>query len=438
MAGSNFFKLFEEDLMVSFDEIENLVFTKREVLINNIVNKCGLLGFIAIYVAMVIRKSKYNLSIFRNSLIIDIKGGLILNKPEVSKESTNLTLERCHIPSLTIIKEMICHYKKYKKDLLHYKIQLKTADYNSFYSNYDFKNYIKFKDNQRYPFQNKRYLFYLLHFYIHKSILLANSEKILINIKNVVTVREFTPKILGYLSALCDLRVPLNLYLAIRSPNDQVSNTTLSMFNKIIAKNGIDADFAKGYADVPVYLEKISRQEFRIMPKNEPKVGIFLASYYTMEINQLQEYISKSIIPFIMRLKNEWCAKSITIFCHPSDLRPRKILNDRNFLVNMTLTRQAGRMLNFDVIICGNSSVAEEAFIEGIPVVYSGEMDTYEYDLYKYIKNSLAVDATYYIPTIEDVRIHYGNQQNIDLINTFFDGAISHETVDFIEAITQN
>ncbi len=438
MAGSNFFKLFEEDLIVSFDEIENLVYTKSEVLINNVLNKCGLLGFIAIYFAMVLRKSKYNLAIFRNTLIIDIKSGLILNMPELSNETTHLTLERYHIPSLAIIKEIIFDYKKYKRNLLQYQIQLNKTEHNYFYSSADYKYDVEFKKNQRYPFQNKRYLFYLLHFYIHKSILLANSKKILINIKNVVTVREFTPKVLGYLSALYDLRVPLTLYLAIRSPNDQKSNTTLNMFNKIIAKNGIDADFAKCHADVPVYLEKKSRKEFKKMQKIEPNVGIFLASYYTMEINQLHEYISKTIIPFILRVKDEWVAKSVTIFCHPSDLRPKKILNDRNFLVNMSLARQAGRMLNYDLIICGNSSVAEEAFIEGIPVVYSGEIDTYEYDLYKYIKNGLAVDATYFLPTIEDIRIHYECQQNKDLINIFFDGAFAHDTVDFIEAITQN
>ena len=434
--SNKFIKLFEDIFFKNLAESERLVLTDREKIINIIANTGGILGFIIAYVIMIMRNSKINIPIFRDVVILDIKAELVLSNPTITAERRDLDLERWHLPSLGILIELIGAYHSYKRRARQNKIDggSKTLSSNT-PSGLNDGSDEKLQCLNEGVSISSRYLFYLLHFYIHKSIMLNNSRKIVLNVKSVVTINEFTPHILGYLSALYDMKIPLTLYMPTRVVEGQMPHSSLSMFSTIVARNGIDADFIETRYALPVKLEKTYKRLIELDSSKHPRVGVFLASYYTMETKQLLEFILNFIIPFLKSIQRKWNAKSITVSCHPSDLRSLSIFLENHVVaLNISRAKSKRRMLGYDVVICGNSSVVEEALSEGIPVVYTGSTDKYGFDLFRYVEDGIVLDATKSIPTLDEVKNFYKNSVNKS--QHFINGSSKYEVIDLIDAIT--
>jgi hypothetical protein len=432
--NNKFITIFEDIFFNNFTKSEKLVLTSRENIINIIANTAGLLGFTFAYVLMVMRSSTINIPIFRDVVVIDIKAGLILSNPAIAAERRDLNLNRWHLPSIRMLIEVVAAYLSYKR-----RVKLRGVDSSGQASktNRASCDTKKLHYVNRYVPDSRRYLFYLVSFYIHKSIMLNNSKKILSNAKSVVCINEFTPQVLGYLSALYDIKIPLTLYLPTRIVEAQMpNNSSLNMFSRILAKNGIDADFINTRYKLHVNLEKTIKHSIEFDSNKPPRVGVFLASYYTMETKNLSEYIKKLIIPLLNKIQRKWNAKSMTVSCHPSDLRSISIFHGNNVAaLNISRAKKADRMLSYDLVICGNSSVAEEALSNGIPVVYMGCLDAYEYDLFKYVADGIVIDATKFIPPLNEVKNFYKNSSSKSM--RYINGVGEYEFMDLIDAIVK-
>ena len=411
------------------------VLTKREKLINRVIHSAGVTGFIVAYVIMIMRKTTVNLPIFRDVAILDIKGNWVLRKQVIAAEHRNLPMQRRHLPSLRILQEIIKAYTRYRQRVHGYRIESGRESSNPDGSTTFITSCAKMKHLSICPTSNRLYLFWLLHFYIHRSIIFANSQEILSNVKSVVTIEEYTPQIAGYLSALSDLGLPLTLYSPLKLAFPEITLKSLSMFAQVIVRNGSDVDFIKAHHRGPVYLEKRLNKAINFDTRIAPRIGVFLSSYYTLESQQLTHWIIESIIPFLNKLQNDWGAASIVVSCHPNDIRSKKILAESNIHVSAPDVAKEKRMLDYDVVFCGNTSVVEEALDEGIPVVYTGAMDTYAHDLYGYVRSGLVLDATYSLPARNEVRIFYDRIENQNKCQQLINDNCQHERVDLVDAI---
>ena len=411
------------------------VLTKREKLINRVIHSAGVTGFIVAYVIMVMRKTTVNLPIFRDVAILDIKGNLVLRKQVIAAEHRNLPMQRRHLPSPRILRELIKAYARYRERVHGYRIESGRESSIPDGPTTFIISCAKMKHLSRCPTSNRLYLFWLLHFYIHRSIIFANSQEILTNIKSVVTIEEYTPQIAGYLSALSDLGLPLTLYSPLKLAFPEITLKSLSMFAQVIVRNGSDVDFIKAHHRGPVFLEKKLNKSINFDTRICPRIGVFLSSYYAVESEQLTHWILESIIPLLKKLQKDWGAASVVVSCHPNDMRPKNLLTASNIQVSTPDVAKEKRMLDYDVVFCGNTSVVEEALDEGIPVVYTGAMDTYAHDLYGYVRSGLVLDATYSLPSRDAVHMFYSEAKTQDKLQQLINGNSQHEIVDFADAI---
>lgn len=429
-----FFSL-SEYYLSDIELFAGIVLTKREKLINRVIHSAGVTGFIVAYVIMVMRKTTVNLPIFRDVAILDIKGNWVLRKQVIAAERRDLPMQRRHLPSPRILRELIKAYARYREHVQKYRIESGRESSNPDGSTTFITSCAKMKPLSVCPTSNRLYLFWLLHFYIHRSIIFANSQEILSNVKSVVTIEEYTPQIAGYLSALSDLGLPLTLYSPLKLAFPELTLKSLSMFAQVIVRNGSDADFIKAHHRGPVYLEKRHNKSIDFDTRISPRIGVFLSSFYTVKSEQLTHWILGSIIPFLKKLQKDWGAASVVVFCHPNDMRPKNLLTESNIHVSAPDVAKEKRMLDFDVVFCGNTSVVEEALDEGIPVVYTGAMDAYTHDLYGYVRSGLVLDATYSLPSRYEVHNFYGKAKTQDKFQQLINGNSQHEVVDLADAI---
>jgi len=407
-VDQRFFALCEY-ILSDIEHFENVYLSKKEKILNRITNSAGVIGIIIAYTMMVLKKGTINLTLFRDIAILDIKGNLILGKQEIASEQTELPLRRCHFPSLRIIQEICKAYLKYSSEI-------RTSP-------------------PCHPVSNKLYLFWLLNFFFYRSVVFANSKKILLNLKSVVTYNEYMPSICGCLSAFYDLSLPLSLYIGIKNNYPDLTIKSLCFFSQVIASNGSDADTIRSHCEVPLFIERRNNKPIFFDSIIAPRIGVFLSSYYTTESQILKYLINNKVLSFLENVQKDWNAQSVVVHCHPNDMRPKSLLNENNIFVYESNSMNGIRMRNYDIIFCGNTSVVEEALNEGIPVVYTGDLDTYTYDLYGYVNSGIVCDATYSIPSRADVQLFYDDQDTQDRIYNFKKGINDMEAIDFIEAI---
>lgn len=431
-----FFSLVEFDLAKDFKS--NIRLNRREELISFIINIGGIVGVIAVYMIMVMRKTTINLPIFNEIAIIDLKGKLILRKQMIASEHSDLQMERRHFPSLEIIFELANAYRLYNKYRTNEYIDRgfqHPAESNFSASSKNSKISDAMAESTRDASLNKYYVLRLVFFYIHRSIIFANSKKILSNAKSVVTVNEFTAQIVGYLSALSDLGLPLTLYIATRTQETHLKYISLAMFTQIIVNYGSHADKIRTNYDGPVYVErKITKTtKFEYIPPL--KIGVFLASYYTLSNEECTNYGKNYVIPFLKEILTRFSAENLVVHCHPSDLRLNNLLETNGISLNALGENLEYRMLNYDIVFCGNTTVVEEALMLGVPVIYNGALDTYKHDLFGYVQSGIVIDATNSTPSLDEVCNYYNNPIFQAKLQNFICGSNKHEFIDFVDAI---
>ncbi|MEI7695614.1 MAG: hypothetical protein WCI64_08235 [Chlorobium sp.] len=410
----------------------NIILSQQDILINSFLRFGGLPSLIFLYIFLVLRRTNIYLPVYKNIAILDIKSGYILRKSEIAKERENIVLQRFHFPRIKIIKELINSYLRYKNIISKNDFTQSTdPDYNKITK----ENCTEIYMISKCASQNRLYLLWLLNFYLHRSVCLANSDLILSKIQKVITIDEYVPQIAGYISAFIDIGLPLNLYLPKKITKQRLTLYSLSIFNKVILANGEDADLIRSSYNGLMYLEKIVNHSMKLNLQVPPRVGIFLSSYYNLCVADLIDHISLFLVPFIHSIQIAWKADSVIVHCHPNDLTPEKILKEHNTSCCNEVVDQDLRMNNYDLVVVGNSSVTEEALRRGVPVVYLGSIDKWKYDLYGYVKCGIVIDATQSLPTLDEISEFYENSITKKILFEFNNGTKAHIKYDFIDII---
>ena len=383
-------------------------------------------GLVLSYILMVIRNGNMNIAIFRNTLIMDIKANLVLSQTEISGECKSLSLRRRHFPSMRIIREIIAASSKYK--FLLNSLELKhTFEANDFAG----------KEITLQAITNPAYLYWMLQFYFYRSVGLANSSRIKSKVKAVLTIDEFTPSIVGYLSVLSELRIPIFLYLPIKSRYPKILLKIIPLIVLVLAKNGRDADFFKTEGFVATYFEKPKIFPNRLLriPILRPRVGVFLASLYLLQDNEIGEFVISSIIPIINEVHSQWHPSHLTVYCHPNDCRAMYKLTNYGVSIGSFGDKREDRMSGFDISVCGNTSVVEEAINYGIPVVYCSNLDTYRHDLIGYVKDGVVIDASLGIPSLRTITDFYDESSTVARMTIYREGTLAHPKKSLLELL---
>lgn len=395
--------------------------TLADKLIYLAVRYMGWIGLVLAYMLLIGRASALSLSRVRHVAVLDIRAKLILRRDEINSQCQSFPIRRRHLPSSRILREMAAAHRRYlnlrrnnpanMSEGLPAEIPLRAAT-------------------------NEMYLFWLAHFYVHRSIILANAGLIKSTIRTVLTIEEFTPQIAGYLSALSDLQLPLILYLPAKLAEPKLTLQALPLFSKVIVKNGAAADFLRAHGRQDVLLEESAPCRQETAPDSPSVIAaVFLASFYTLTEVELNEFVFRSTIPYLRRFQELWKPATLRLFCHPNDSRARSILEGAGFEVEATEAQGVSRLANVDVVLSGNSSVIDEAIQAGVPVIYCGKLDSYSYDLMGYVKAGLVFDGTQTCPTQAVVEEHFRHPQTRATLHRYCRGSGSHRVVRLYDEI---
>lgn len=379
----------------------------------------GWVGLVVSYVLMVVRNSELSLPCFKHVAVLDIHAKLILRRDDIQAECRAVPIRRSHFPSRQILKELCVAYRRY--------IGLRSRT--------EFGNpRTSAPDTARLAATNHMYLVWLLYFYVHRSIILANAETVKSKIRTVLTPEEFTPLFTGYLSAFSDLGIPLILYLPGQLAQPDLVVQASPLFSKIIAKNGGAADFLHANGKKDVLLEESTFFNQRTPERKKYSIGgVFLASFYTLNDPQLTQFLTQSTVPYLRRFQETWHPISLRIFCHPNDSRARSTIERAGF--DVYEAEPGKRLAGLDVVLSGNTSVIDEAIAADIPVVYSGRLDTYDYDLIGYVKEGVVLDGTYECPPQNVVEDFFGQPQTQAKLQRHRRGSGLHRLVRLIDEI---
>lgn len=380
-----------------------------------LVRYLGVIGMLLAYCVLVLRHSAVSLTCFRQAAVLDIHGKLILCREEIGAESCAVPIRRRHVPSRQIIGEIRAAHRRYtglrRSSEGDAPIPTRAAS-------------------------NEMYLVWLLHFYVHRSIILANADMIRSTIGSVVTLEEFTPLIAGYLSAFADLKVPLVLYLPVKLSEPKLTLQAVPLFTRVVVTNGGTADFLHANGREDVLLEEAGCSSGRTArPADGAVAAVFLASYYTLDDAELARFLSRSTIPYLQRFQETWRPLKVRIHCHPNDARPRPTLERTGFDVAGAESRTAERMADLAIVLSGNTSVIDEALAAGIPVIYCGTLDRYSYDLMGYVKEGLVLDGTHECPTPAMAQGFFQQPQTRAKLDGYRRGSGSHRSVRLADAI---
>jgi hypothetical protein len=395
--------------------------TFTEKLIYNTVRHLGWGGLLLAYAALVVRDSAVFLSCFKHVVILDIHAKLILRRDDIRADCRSMPIRRRHFPSRQIIKEMASAHRRY--------IGLRRrAERNADGAA---------PDTLMLAASNEMYPIWLLHFYVHRSIILANAETIRSAIRTALTLEEFTPLIAGYLSAFSDLQIPLILYLPGKLAQPELTLQAWPLFSKVVVKNGGSADFlrASGKEDVLMEESAFSSQDTPHYKGGDLVGAVYLASFYTLNDAELIEFLTHSAIPYLRRFQEIWQPLNIRVFCHPNDGRARSTLEQAGFHVAKNEPQSGNRMEGLDLVLSGNTSVIDEALAADVPVIYCGKLDNYSYDLIGYVKEGLVFDATHACPTRSIVEDFFAQPQTRTSLQRYRRGSGLHRSVRLIDEI---
>jgi hypothetical protein len=395
--------------------------TLSEKLIYLIVRYLGRIGLLLAYAVLVVRDSAVFLSCFKHVAVLDIHAKMILRREDIRAESRSVAIRRRHRPSRQIFREMATAYRRY----IH--LRRTTASPASDTS---------VAATSARAASNEMYLVWLLHFYVHRSIILANAETVKATIRTVLTLEEFTPLIAGYLSAFSDLDIPLVLYLPGKLAQPRLTVQALPLFRKVIVKSGDAADFLHAGGKEDVLLEESGFPDRGTPPRKDRSVAaVFLASFYTLSDTELTQFLSRSAIPYLRRFQQMWQPLDVRVFCHPNDARARIPLEKAGFEVSAAEPQAGDRMASLDIVLSGNTSVIDEAIAAGLPVIYCGNLDKYSYDLMGFVKEGLVLDGTHVCPPRALVEDFFRRPQTRARLQRYRQGSGSHRVVRLVDEI---
>jgi len=409
-----FIKLYEQYL--AYPDLQKLLLPNFKVWVRYYLSIIlGSFGLCLDYLLRVISAEKVTLTVIDSVAIIDIKAGLILNAHGMNRQFSHLRLSRLHLPSLKIMFELINAYQRYTrlKSIYHKKNIISTEN--------------RGKKDSLIAAGNPNYLIWLVDYFFYRSALVANKSLISSKIYGVVTIDEFTPSNCGILSVFYEIQKPLILYLPFSSGLN--IDLALPVFNVVLARNGIDADAVKTKKFDNIFLLDNVFTPIYTATKDILNVAIFLASFYNLDINKLQHLVETQIIPFIQNIQAIWRPALLLIFCHPNDQRVSSLLAQYGIHVRTPSGSIHDKLMHVDLVVCGNTSVAEEALIRGIPVAYSSKLDAYIHDFYGYVEKGLVLDISDTVPMVPEIMSFYEQKSIRQNIKSHFCGHLSHSSI---------
>ncbi len=419
-------------------EVAHAILPPKQRVMYAILFCLGDLGAVLLYAALALRKQAVELPVFRRTLLLDISARFIVGRDEIAPEIRTIKLQRRHLPSLEVARELVAARRAlFKRNRIFGPRTLGNTwnvtppgtcvpqdEHATLPPSDGFKS-------------RSQYEIWTLFFYLHRSILLANADRLRSEIADVVTVEEYTPQIGGRLSALADLGFRLSLYLPVTPAIPTLTRESLPLYSRVITENGADADMIRAASSLPVYLVGKSSHGFELPEANGvPRVGLFLSSYYTTTSDELPRLLGTNVYPVLEKLRKAWGLDELALQCHPNDSRPYMLLVANSPLKYRPLRAGPQRMRDLDIVVCGNSSVIEEALHAGVSVLYIGNLDTYRQDLGGYVRRGLVFDATHTVPSLQALRDFYVDQKTLNRVRKFRFGEGEVRTVDFLTAIT--
>jgi hypothetical protein len=93
------------------------------------------------------------------------------------------------------------------------------------------------------------------------------------------------------------------------------------------------------------------------------------------------------------------------------------------------------RLKDCRVVLAGNTTAIEEVLTAQIPVIYSGKLDYFDYDLMGYVSDGIVLDGTENLPSEEDVARFYSEEKTLINLQRFFHGSVVHPSVRLVDAL---
>jgi hypothetical protein len=375
----------------------------------------GLSGLLVGYVLMISRRSHMSISCFKKTLIFDLDHGHLLQRDEIRKETRRVAIRRQHFPSWQIIKEISTAYRVYRRFKKSPKSDISVSKLATL---------------------NDMYLFWLVNFYVYRSIILSNARLIKSEVCCAAASFHPTPEINGCLSMVSDLDIPLIAYISHKVLDWDIYSYSLQFFERVVVKNGRSIDLLVETLNTAVLLEESGQYPTPLLRhKEEPIAAIFLSSFYMLSDIELDIFLTHNFIPCLIDFQNLWKPHKINVYCHPNDLRPQKALEYFDFNVILDEIQVSYRLKDCRVVLAGNTTAIEEVLTAQIPVIYSGKLDYFDYDLMGYVSDGIVLDGTENLPSEEDVARFYSEEKTLINLQRFFHGSVVHPSVRLVDAL---
>ncbi len=387
--------------------------TRNQRIIFIAVRHFGLFGLLICYLIMISRSSRMHINCVGTSAIFDIRGMHISSRNEILGERHEIALKRRHFPSRRILREIWSAHRRYQQ-------LSKVSKCN--------------KSISESATLNEMYLYWLLIYYVYRSIIQNNANVLKSKISRAVTSFHPTPEINGCLSMLSDLGIPLIAYISHKIITNDLYLYSLSFFDKVVVKHGSSMQLLTERLKTAVLLEERSPRPIRSpLDKEQLTVAVFLSSFYTLNDVEVERFVTHGLVPSLLEFQNRWRPLSIRIFCHPNDARPEGPLLQFGFDTVTSRVRPADSVEEFSVVLAGNTTAIEEALAAGVPVIYCGNLDSFEYDLLGYVSDGIVFDGTNKLPHEEELVKFYTEKQTMMRLQHFLHGCKVYPSIRFID-----
>ena len=162
--------------------------------------------------------------------------------------------------------------------------------------------------------------------------------------------------------------------------------------------------------DQNIYISRINKnKKMKKLERENIKLGFFLASYYDLDIEELEYLTDNKISIEIEKILNKYQPSNYILFAHPNDKRIINILKRKNFNVFNGINR-IDEINKLNLAIIGNTSAGDLLNDRQISVLYSNKLDKYDFDYFGYIRENIFLDNSEKLFSIEEINNFYINK----------------------------
>ena len=221
---------------------------------------------------------------------------------------------------------------------------------------------------------------------------------------------EYTAEFLGIISGLKSIDFEFIL-LSLRRSNFIKMNHPIKYIDYHVSLFIDYLYFIKNRKyDQNIYISRINKnKKMKKLERENIKLGFFLASYYDLDIEELEYLTDNKISIEIQKILNKYQPSNYILFAHPNDKRIINILKRKNFNVFNGINR-IDEINKLNLAIIGNTSAGDLLNDRQISVLYSNKLDKYDFDYFGYIRENIFLDNSEKLFSIEEINNFYINK----------------------------